>query len=114
MPALIAASVFVHGTTNHDCTQGVSSRPNSVACRPRNQRKKLTMGRNSTQFAPLPQQWPANRDLSAPWLEHHPGPATRVRARSVPSNQPCEVLERDSGGFCAKYRFTPLKIDSAI
>src|SRR5436853_3470888 len=55
MPALIAANVFVHGTTNQDCTQGVSSSPNSVACRPRNQRKKLTMGRNSTQFTPLPQ-----------------------------------------------------------
>src|SRR5450755_907084 len=55
MPALMAANVLVQGMTNHDCAQGVSSRPNSVACRPRNQRKKLTMGRNSTQFALLPQ-----------------------------------------------------------
>src|SRR5450631_1228761 len=55
MPALMAASVLVQGTTNHDCAQGVSSRPNSVACRPRNQRKKLTMEHNSTQFALPPQ-----------------------------------------------------------
>src|SRR5215471_15219210 len=43
-PALIAASVSVHGTTNQVCAHGVSSRPNRTACRTRNPRKKRTTG----------------------------------------------------------------------
>ncbi len=39
----IAASAFVQGTTNHACTQGVSSRPNSTASSTRNSMKKRAM-----------------------------------------------------------------------
>src|SRR5215471_10611824 len=43
-PALSAASVSVHGTTNQVCAHGVSSRPNRTACRTSKPRKKRTTG----------------------------------------------------------------------
>src|SRR5439155_14426694 len=45
IPALMAASVSVHGTTNHRCAHGVSSTPNRSASRTRKPRKKRTIGR---------------------------------------------------------------------
>ena len=92
---------FVQGTTNHDCAQGVSSRPNSVACRPRNQRKKLTMGRNSTQIDPLPQY---GAEYSEPHCtERATSQATReLKHRLECCDSPQESFERESGGFCAK------------
>src|SRR5215467_11597891 len=44
MPAEMAARVSVHGTTNHFCAHGVSSRPKSPACIIRNQMKNRIMG----------------------------------------------------------------------
>src|SRR5215471_16905339 len=44
MPAEMAARVSVHGTTNHFCAHGVSSRPKRPACIIRNQMKNRTMG----------------------------------------------------------------------
>src|SRR5450432_418623 len=48
MPAEMAARLFVHGTTNHACAQGVSSRPKNPACSARNRMKKRIISRDFT------------------------------------------------------------------
>src|SRR5450631_3993682 len=48
IPADMAARRFVHGTTNHSCAHGVSSRPKSPACSTRNRMKKRIIRRDFT------------------------------------------------------------------